>query len=229
EVSLSEARFEEVKAYIFEATGLESEEEKIEPEENKGTTPHQSSTTAAAAAANHFPEGCLVLQSLLKKKEEQVTLACWSSAYVRVRGSNSMEDVLSISLCLLGLGGGKHDRASENSPSPVILQQEEKAEKAGHASTLHCEGGPPRVRVCMALVHTWQELNRLVAVVDTFRPCSGLRPHTCESVYGGRSHVARGGHAGGVDRHWYMVNPYQSRPGAGIGLSDQDIKPCNGS
>lgn len=59
EVSLSEARFEEVKAYIFEATGLESEEEKIEPEENKGT-PHQSSTTAAAA--NHFPEGCLILQ-----------------------------------------------------------------------------------------------------------------------------------------------------------------------
>ncbi|CAD5185028.1 unnamed protein product [Musa acuminata subsp. malaccensis] len=59
EVSLSEARFEEVKAYIFEATGLESEEEKIEPEENKGT-PHQSSTTAVAA--NHFPEGCLILQ-----------------------------------------------------------------------------------------------------------------------------------------------------------------------
>ncbi|URE48564.1 GDP-L-galactose phosphorylase [Musa troglodytarum] len=59
EVSLSEARFEEVKAYIFEATGLESEEEKIEPDENKGT-PQQSSTTVVAA--NRFPEGCLVLQ-----------------------------------------------------------------------------------------------------------------------------------------------------------------------
>ncbi|KAJ8475903.1 hypothetical protein OPV22_019630 [Ensete ventricosum] len=42
EVSLSEARFAEVKAYIFEATGLvESEEEKMEPEDRKGA-PYQS-------------------------------------------------------------------------------------------------------------------------------------------------------------------------------------------
>ncbi|WOL01558.1 GDP-L-galactose phosphorylase 1-like [Canna indica] len=59
EVSLSEARFEEVKAYIFEAIGLVESEERIESEENEGT-PYQSSTPIAPAT--HFPEGCLVLQ-----------------------------------------------------------------------------------------------------------------------------------------------------------------------
>ncbi|WOL05008.1 GDP-L-galactose phosphorylase 1-like [Canna indica] len=54
EVSLFEARFEEDKAYIFEAIGLVESEERIESEENEGT-PYQSSTPIALAT--HFPEG----------------------------------------------------------------------------------------------------------------------------------------------------------------------------
>ncbi|XP_074584135.1 GDP-L-galactose phosphorylase 1-like [Curcuma longa] len=58
EVSLSEARFEEVKAYIFEAIGLVESKETAAVEKNEGT-PYQSSTTVSAAP--HFTEGCLVL------------------------------------------------------------------------------------------------------------------------------------------------------------------------
>ncbi|URE11979.1 GDP-L-galactose phosphorylase [Musa troglodytarum] len=50
EVSLSEARFEEVKVYIFEATGLvESEKEKMEPGDNKGA-PYQSPSPVGTAS-----------------------------------------------------------------------------------------------------------------------------------------------------------------------------------
>ncbi|XP_073012932.1 GDP-L-galactose phosphorylase 1-like [Typha latifolia] len=57
EVSLSEERFQEVKAYIFEATGLvESEEEENDTNESKETS-YQTTPVAP-----HFPEGCLVLQ-----------------------------------------------------------------------------------------------------------------------------------------------------------------------
>lgn len=58
EVSLSEERFQEVKAYIFEATGLvESEEEKVDANETKEIS-YQSNPVARP----NFPEGCLVLQ-----------------------------------------------------------------------------------------------------------------------------------------------------------------------
>ncbi|KAG1369975.1 GDP-L-galactose phosphorylase 2 [Cocos nucifera] len=57
EVSLSEERFQEVKAYIFEATGLvEAEVEDMDADENKAT--YQSTT----ASATHFSQGCLVLR-----------------------------------------------------------------------------------------------------------------------------------------------------------------------
>ncbi|THU49327.1 hypothetical protein C4D60_Mb06t08410 [Musa balbisiana] len=50
EVSLSEARFEEVKVYIFEATGLvESEKEKMEPGDNRGA-PYQSPSPVGTAS-----------------------------------------------------------------------------------------------------------------------------------------------------------------------------------
>nr|XP_009403710.1 PREDICTED: GDP-L-galactose phosphorylase 2 [Musa acuminata subsp. malaccensis] len=50
EVSLSEARFEEVKVYIFEATGLvESEKEKMEPGDDRGA-PFQSPSPVGTAS-----------------------------------------------------------------------------------------------------------------------------------------------------------------------------------
>ncbi|CAL9092635.1 unnamed protein product [Musa acuminata var. zebrina] len=50
EVSLSEARFEEVKVYIFEATGLvESEKEKMEPGDNRGA-PYQFPSPVGTAS-----------------------------------------------------------------------------------------------------------------------------------------------------------------------------------
>ncbi|XP_042376738.1 GDP-L-galactose phosphorylase 2-like [Zingiber officinale] len=59
EVSLSKARFEEVKAYIFDAIELaESEKEKMEPKKKKETL-FQSS---ALATHHHLVGGCLVLQ-----------------------------------------------------------------------------------------------------------------------------------------------------------------------
>lgn len=58
EVSLSEERFEEVKAYILEAIGLVESKDMAAVEKNEGT-PYQSSTTVSAAP--HFTEGCLVL------------------------------------------------------------------------------------------------------------------------------------------------------------------------
>ncbi|RRT81885.1 hypothetical protein B296_00021101 [Ensete ventricosum] len=59
EVSLSEERFHEVKTYIFEAIGLvDSEEETIDEDEEKGTPSNSSDPTHAP----HFPEGCLILQ-----------------------------------------------------------------------------------------------------------------------------------------------------------------------
>ncbi|XP_008795238.1 GDP-L-galactose phosphorylase 1-like [Phoenix dactylifera] len=58
EVSLSEERFQEVKAYIFEAIGLvEAEVEDADVNENKRTS-HQSTPVDTT----HFPEGCLVQQ-----------------------------------------------------------------------------------------------------------------------------------------------------------------------
>ncbi|RWW65679.1 hypothetical protein BHE74_00026999 [Ensete ventricosum] len=77
-----------------------------------------------------------------RRRQEQVTLACWSSAYVSVRGSNSMEDVLSISLCLLGLGGGKHDRASENSPQPCNPPTGRKGREGGTRVDAALRGRP---------------------------------------------------------------------------------------
>lgn len=58
EVSLSEERFEEVKAYILEAIGLVESKEMAAVEKNEGT-PYQSSTTVSSAP--HFTKGCLVL------------------------------------------------------------------------------------------------------------------------------------------------------------------------
>jgi len=59
EVSLSEERFEEVKAYIFSAAGLvQSDEEEEEASEGEGTT------TFAPVPVTPLPvaEGCLVRQ-----------------------------------------------------------------------------------------------------------------------------------------------------------------------
>lgn len=59
EVSLSEARFQEVKAYIFEATGL------VEAEVEVGTianTIPDAPFQAQAPVTPHFPEGCVVMQ-----------------------------------------------------------------------------------------------------------------------------------------------------------------------
>lgn len=57
EVSLSEERFEEVKACIFEATGLTDSDE--EEESNDST---YASSSSVPRASSHMPEGCLVLQ-----------------------------------------------------------------------------------------------------------------------------------------------------------------------
>ncbi|XP_073007491.1 GDP-L-galactose phosphorylase 1-like [Typha latifolia] len=56
EVSLSEERFEEVNAYIFEATGL------VETEVDKKKDAKESGASYKSTMAPHFPEGCLVLQ-----------------------------------------------------------------------------------------------------------------------------------------------------------------------
>lgn len=56
EVSLSEERFEEVKAYIFDAAGLvQSDEEEVSEDEDATYTPVSIAPPAVA-------EGCLVLQ-----------------------------------------------------------------------------------------------------------------------------------------------------------------------
>uniref|UniRef100_A0ACD5W843 Uncharacterized protein n=1 Tax=Avena sativa TaxID=4498 RepID=A0ACD5W843_AVESA len=58
EVSLSEERFEEVKACIFQAAGLtESDEEEEATEEFPRASP-----SSVPVASSHVPEGCLVLQ-----------------------------------------------------------------------------------------------------------------------------------------------------------------------
>ncbi|RWW30314.1 hypothetical protein BHE74_00016503 [Ensete ventricosum] len=57
EVSLSEARFAEVKAYILEATGLVESEEKMEPEDRKGA-PYQSPNPSGHCYSS--PQGCLI-------------------------------------------------------------------------------------------------------------------------------------------------------------------------
>ncbi|KAF7048190.1 hypothetical protein CFC21_056995 [Triticum aestivum] len=57
EVSLSEERFEEVKACIFEATGLTESDE----EEESSESPYASSSSVPQASS-HMSEGCLVLQ-----------------------------------------------------------------------------------------------------------------------------------------------------------------------
>ncbi|KAM3311763.1 hypothetical protein ACQJBY_032026 [Aegilops geniculata] len=57
EVSLSEERFEEVKACIFEATGLTESDE----EEESSDSPYASSSSVPRASS-HMAEGCLVLQ-----------------------------------------------------------------------------------------------------------------------------------------------------------------------
>uniref|UniRef100_A0A453HKL0 GDP-L-galactose phosphorylase 1 n=2 Tax=Aegilops tauschii TaxID=37682 RepID=A0A453HKL0_AEGTS len=57
EVSLSEERFEEVKACIFEATGLTESDE----EEESSESPYASSSSVPRASS-HMSEGCLVLQ-----------------------------------------------------------------------------------------------------------------------------------------------------------------------
>lgn len=54
EVSLSEERFQEVKAYISDATSLEESEQEIDANENNGTL-------QASPLATHFQEECLVL------------------------------------------------------------------------------------------------------------------------------------------------------------------------
>ncbi|RRT73172.1 hypothetical protein B296_00018399 [Ensete ventricosum] len=61
EVSLSEARFAEVKAYILEATGLVESEEKMEPEDRKGA-PYQSPNPSGHCYSS--PQGCLILLKL---------------------------------------------------------------------------------------------------------------------------------------------------------------------
>lgn len=57
EVSLSEERFQEVKAYIFEATGLvEAEDKEVGKKESE-----EASCQSTPVGPPHFPEGCLVL------------------------------------------------------------------------------------------------------------------------------------------------------------------------
>lgn len=60
EVSLSEERFKEVQAYIFEATGLVEEPE--EEDELMETTESSFQRATVPPVAPHFPEGCLVSQ-----------------------------------------------------------------------------------------------------------------------------------------------------------------------
>lgn len=56
EVSLSEERFEEVKAYIFDAAGLvQSDEEEVSEDED-------ATYTSVSIAPPAVAEGCLVLQ-----------------------------------------------------------------------------------------------------------------------------------------------------------------------
>lgn len=55
EVSLSEERFQKVKAYIFDAIGLEESEEELDVNENK-------ETFQASSLASHFCKRCLILQ-----------------------------------------------------------------------------------------------------------------------------------------------------------------------
>jgi GDP-L-galactose phosphorylase len=57
EVSLSEERFEEVKACIFQATGLTESYEDDETNEESRASP-----SSVPIASSHIPEGCLVLQ-----------------------------------------------------------------------------------------------------------------------------------------------------------------------
>ena len=58
EVSLSEERFEEVKACIFQAAGLTESDEEEETNEECPCT----SSSSVPVASSRMPEGCLVLQ-----------------------------------------------------------------------------------------------------------------------------------------------------------------------
>lgn len=63
EVSLSEERFEEVKTYIFEATGLvETKDEATKVDEKEGKEEKFEGKVVEPMVTPHFQEGCLVLQ-----------------------------------------------------------------------------------------------------------------------------------------------------------------------
>jgi GDP-L-galactose phosphorylase len=63
EVSLSEERFDEVKAYIFDATGLVEIKDEIPKADKKEAKEEKfEGQVVEPMATPHFQEGCLVLQ-----------------------------------------------------------------------------------------------------------------------------------------------------------------------